>query len=221
MQFWCWAPTRCAALQAFELASQTTRVGLTGGIGSGKSTVATMLGELGAAVIDADAISRQLTAARGLAIPAITQQLGAQFIAQDGGLDRAAVRSLVFRDPEAKHLLERIIHPLVAQEVSRQIAYAQQARSACAVLDIPLLVESAHWRTRVDRVLVVDCLETTQIARVVQRSGLAQAEIERILRAQASREQRLKAADLVLHNDGLTLQELAREVRQIGAQFGL
>jgi len=131
------------------LASRTTRLGLTGGIGSGKSTVASMLGELGAAVIDADAISRHLTAPGGLAIPAVAQQFGPQYIAEDGGLDRVAVRSLVFGDPEAKHALERIIHPLVAHEVERQIACAQQTGSTCAVLDIPLLVESTHWRTRV------------------------------------------------------------------------
>jgi dephospho-CoA kinase len=180
-----------------------------------------MLGQLGAAVVDADAISRQLTAPSGAAIPEIAQQLGPHCIASDGGLDRAGVRDLVFRNPDAKLQLERIIHPLVAQEVKQQVASAQRSAVPCIVLDIPLLVESANWRARVDRVLVVDCIEATQIARVMQRSGLALAEIERILRIQASRHQRLKAADLVLYNEGLTMDELGREVRQIGAKFGL
>lgn len=208
-------------LPVFEVVSRSTRLGLTGGIGSGKSTVAKMLGQLGAAVADADAISRQLTAPGGLAIPAIAEQLGPHTVGPDGGLDRAGVRDLVFRNPDAKLRLERIIHPLVAQELARQVALAQRAGVTCTVLDIPLLVESAHWRTQVDKVLVVDCLEATQIARVMQRSALEKSEIERILRAQASREQRLRAADIVLYNEGLSLEELALQVRQIGGQFGL
>jgi len=203
------------------MAMSATRLGLTGGIGSGKSTVASLLGKLGAAVIDADAISRATTASGGATLAAIASTLGAECIAADGTLNRAHVRDLVFSNPRAKAQLEGIIHPLVAGEIGRQVDAAERAGAVCIVLDIPLLVESTHWRTNLARVLVVDCTEATQIARVAARSQLKMPEIQSIMNAQASRERRLAAADLVLYNDGFTLDALALEVRQIARQFGL
>ncbi len=197
------------------------RLGLTGGIGSGKSTVAALLAQQGACVIDADAISRAATAPAGLAIAAISTRFGPEFITTEGALDRERMRRLVFTDPQAKAQLESIVHPLVGQEIARQTQAAQAAGHACTVFDIPLLVESTHWRQNFDRVFVVDCSRETQIARVAARNGLDTAEIEKILAAQSSRAQRLRAADLVLFNDGITLDELGVLARQIGAQFGL
>ena len=197
------------------------RLGLTGGIGSGKSTVAQLLAGLGAGVIDADAISRATTAAGGAAIPLIQEQFGAAFLGADGALDRERMRRHVFADPQAKVLLEAIIHPLVGQQIAAQAKAHTDAGKTCLVFDIPLLVESGHWRKKLQRVLVVDCSPTTQVSRVIARSGLAADEVQKIIAAQASRARRLSAADLVLFNDGLSLQELAAQVKRIGRQFGL
>jgi dephospho-CoA kinase len=197
------------------------KLGLTGGIGSGKSTVAASLQACGAAVVDADAISRQTTAAGGLAMPAIAQQFGAKFVGADGALDRAAMRELVFAQPEARLQLEAIVHPLVSAETARQTQAALDAGKQLVVFDVPLLVESAHWRSRVDRVLVVDCLETTQTARVVARSGLTPQAVQAIINQQASRQRRLNAADLVIYNDGLTLDDLRQACCEIARRFGL
>lgn len=198
------------------------QLGLTGGIGSGKSTVAGMLAELGAAVIDADAISRSLTAAGGRALPAIREQFGADMIGPDGAMDRQAMRERVFRDPQARQQLETIIHPLVGQITREQSEAALQAGARCLVHDVPLLIESGlRWRARVDRVLVIDCDHQTQRERVASRSGLSAQEIDRIISQQASRAQRLACADLVLFNQGLSLAHLREQVGQIGAAFGL
>jgi dephospho-CoA kinase len=197
------------------------RIGLTGGIGSGKSTVLHQLVVLGATGIDADAISRATTAAGGAAIPLIAQRFGAQFIAPDGALDRVRMRERVYADPGARAQLEEIVHPLVGQEAERQVTLAQAAGARCVVFDIPLLVESGRWRPRLDRVLVVDCSEATQIARAAARSGLKADEVRAIIVAQAPRAQRLAAADLVICNEGLTLQELGGEVAQAAHTFGL
>jgi dephospho-CoA kinase len=197
------------------------RLGLTGGIGSGKSTVAQLLADLGAGVVDADAISRATTAAGGAAIPLIQKLFGTSFVGSDGALDRERMRQQVFSDPKAKALLEGIIHPLVGQQIAAQTQALVDAGKTCLVLDIPLLVESGHWHKRVDRVLVVDCCPATQISRVVARSGLAAADVETIIAAQAGRQRRLAAADTVLFNDGISLPELAAQVGQIGQQFGL
>jgi dephospho-CoA kinase len=197
------------------------RLGLTGGIGSGKSTVASLLAARGARVIDADAISRELTAAGGQAIPSIREAFGADFISPDGSLDRARMRSLAFGDPSARRRLEQILHPLIGLESRRQATLAAQAGKRCVVLDIPLLVESSHWRPRLDQVLVLDCSTRTQIDRVMQRSGLTQAEVEAILAQQASRRQRLQAADHVIFNEGLTLAELGEVVRLLASRLGL
>lgn len=197
------------------------RLGLTGGIGSGKSTVAAMLTKLGATVLDADAISRSVTAPQGPAIPAIAKTFGDNFITPTGALDRQRMRAQVFADPSARERLERIIHPLVAEETDRQAQAAAQAGAPCLVFDVPLLVESGRWRKKVDAVLVVDCLEATQIARVMARSLLNQAEVTAIMAQQSSRQQRLKAADVVIFNDGLSLVELAAQLAALGPRFGL
>lgn len=191
------------------------KIGLTGGIGSGKSTVAGMLRERGAALIDADAISRASTAPGGAAMAAIAAQFGPEFITPEGALNRERMRERVFQDPQARQQLEAIIHPLVAQETARQTQAAIDAGHRCLVFDVPLLAESAHWRGRVDRVLVVDCSAQTQISRVMARSGLKAEEVERIIAAQTSREKRLAIADWVILNDGLSLDELRGRVHAL------
>jgi dephospho-CoA kinase len=197
------------------------RVGLTGGIGSGKSTVLQMLAERGAAVIDADAISRATTAAGGAAIAAISQHFGAAFITPEGALDRARMREHAYADPLARKQLEDIIHPLVGQESARQVQAALDARVRCIVFDIPLLVESGRWRAQVDRVLVVDCSPETQLERVVARSGLETEAVRAIMAAQAPRALRLAAADIVICNEGLSLEQLRDIVVQAASSFGL
>lgn len=191
------------------------KIGLTGGIGSGKSTVAGMLRERGAALIDADAISRASTAPGGAAMAAIAAQFGPEFITPEGALNRERMRERVFQDPQARQQLEAIIHPLVAQETARQTQAAIDAGHRCLVFDVPLLAESAHWRGRVDRVLVVDCSAQTQISRVMARSGLKAEDVERIIAAQTSREKRLAIADWVILNDGLSLDELRGRVHAL------
>ncbi|MEJ6024130.1 dephospho-CoA kinase [Ramlibacter sp. PS4R-6] len=199
----------------------TLRVGLTGGIGSGKSTVLAMLAQLGATAIDADAISRGTTAAGGAAIAEIARVFGAGFITPEGALHRERMREHTFTDPQARKQLEAIIHPLVGAESARQVEAALAAGAKCIVFDIPLLVESGRWRQQVDRVLVVDCSVETQVARVMQRSGLKADEVRAIIAAQATREQRLAAADVVVCNEHLSLEELANEVKQAALGFGL
>lgn len=198
------------------------RIGLTGGIGSGKSTVANMLANWGAAVIDADAISRNLTAAGGGAIPEIRRLFGDAMIGPDGAMDRQAMRSKVFTDPQTRQQLEAIIHPLVAQITREQVQSAIDQGKRCLVHDVPLLVESGErWRAQVDRVLVVDCETATQRERVVARNGLAPQEVDRIIAQQASRAQRLACADLVIFNQGLGLEGLRLQVREVALHFGL
>jgi len=192
---------------------------LTGGIGSGKSTVAGMLVACGAALVDADAISRSVTAPGGAAIGLIASQFGDSFITPAGALDRDAMRQLVFSDPSARKRLEAIVHPLVGEETARQTA---QAGSTCIVFDVPLLVESGRWRERVDQVLVVDCSEETQIRRVMARNGWPRDAVEKVMAGQASRSQRLAAADVCIHNgDSVSLAALELQVRQLALRFGL
>ncbi|HEY0954353.1 MAG TPA: dephospho-CoA kinase [Roseateles sp.] len=193
------------------------RVGLTGGIGSGKSTVAGFLREAGAAIVDTDAISRALTLPGGAAMPAIAQQFGADFVAADGALDRDRMRALAFSDHGAKRRLEAILHPLITAQA---LAQADAATAALVVFDVPLLVESGRWRTRVARVLVVDCSVETQIARVLQRPGWTRERVEGALAAQTRRETRRAAADAVIFNDGLSLEALRREVGSLAARWG-
>lgn len=197
------------------------RIGLTGGIGSGKSTVLAMLVELGAVPIDADAISRASTAAGGTAIPEVRRRFGPEFVDASGALDRARMRDHIYAHPGARKELEAIIHPLVGQEIERQVAAAESAGARCIVFDIPLLVESGRWRAQLDRVLVVDCEPETQVRRVVARSALKPEEVRAIIAAQAPRALRLAAADLVICNEGLTLEALRSEVEQAARAFGL
>jgi dephospho-CoA kinase len=180
-----------------------------------------MLQELGAAAIDADAISRATTAPGGAAIPAIAQRFGAGFITPEGALDRVKMRERAYAHPAARRELEQIIHPLVGAEIARQVEAALAAGARCIVFDIPLLVESGRWRAEVERVLVVDCEPETQVARVVARSALAPDEVRAIIAAQAPRALRLAAADLVVCNEGLTLEALRNEVEQAARSFGL
>ena len=196
-------------------------LGLTGGIGSGKSTVAQMLATHGAAVIDADTISRSTTAVGGAAIPQILAQFGDAFVTAEGALNREQMRLHVFSNPQAKAQLEAIVHPLVGREIADQAHAHGSAGKACIVFDIPLLVESGHWRKRLHRILVVDCSEATQVNRVTVRSGLAADQVQHIMAAQASRNRRLAAADTVLYNDGIGLPALAGLVQQMAPQFGL
>ncbi len=199
----------------------TLRLGLTGGIGSGKSTVAGFLRQRGAAIIDADAISRSMTAAGGLAIGAIGREFGTAFITTNGALDRNAMRQLAYTDSDARRRLEDIIHPLVGQEAWRQAADAVERDKSCVVFDIPLLVESGYWRRKVDRVIVVDCTSEAQVERVMSRSELTREAVEKIIASQTRRENRLKAADWVIYNVGLSLEQLATEAGQIPLRFGL
>jgi len=199
----------------------TIRVGLTGGIGSGKSTVLRMLADLGAATIDADAISRSATAAGGTAIPAITRVFGAGFVTAEGALDRERMRGHAYADPDARKRLEEIIHPLVGQESARQVQAALDAGARCIVFDIPLLVESGRWRSQVDRVLVIDCSTETQVRRTVARSAIKTEAVLAIIAAQAPRALRLAAADAVICNEGLSLEALRDNVVQVARRFGL
>ena len=203
---------------------KTTLLGLTGGIGSGKSTVAQMLQELGATVIDADAISRQISAADGLAIPALQAAFGPAVIAADGSLDRPAMRQLMVQNSLVKSQLEAIIHPLVGREIAAQQHRAVQLGSKLVVLDIPLLVESPPWRPQLDLILVVDCAPETQVQRVLDRpssQGWTAEQVSQVMNAQAGRAQRLAAADMVICNEGIDLTALRLLVVQIALQFGL
>lgn len=174
-------------------------VGLTGGIGSGKSTVADLFSDLGAAIVDTDVISHELTAAHGAAMPEISAEFGPEVVLADGALNRAAMRQLVFSDASAKGRLEAILHPLIRSVSLTRCAAATTA--PYVLLAVPLLVESGAYRKQVQRILVVDCDEETQISRVVARSGLAIDEARAIMATQASRAQRLAAADDVIINN--------------------
>ena len=185
------------------------RIGLTGGIGSGKSTIAALLVQHGAVLIDTDAIARALTGPGGAAMPALRARFGDAIADAQGALDRERMRALAFADPAAKRALEAVLHPAIGVEAELQ---AMQAAGAPLVFDVPLLVESGHWRTKVDRVLLVDCSESTQIERVMQRSGWSREAVQRVIASQASRSARRAAADAVIDNDALTLSELAAQV---------
>ena len=190
------------------------RIGLTGGIGSGKSTVAALLAGCGALVVDTDAISRALTAPGGAALPALARAFGPDIVAADGALDRARMRELAFGDPAARLRLEKILHPMIALESARQAA---AGGALPLVFDVPLLTESKHWRARVDRVLVVDCPEATQVERVRRRSGWSEEAVRSVIALQASRAARRAIADAVIFNDKLTPDALAAEVQALWA----
>ena len=191
------------------------RVGLTGGIGSGKSTVAGLFEQRGAAVVDADELAHELTVAGGAAIDEIRAAFGPAAIRSDGAMDRDWMRRLAFTESDARQRLEQILHPRIRALLDARLA-AAPAQVAIAV--IPLLVESGDARGRFDRVLVVDCPEETQIARVIARSGLARDDVLGIMRRQASRQQRLAAADDVIFNDGAPA-ELDAHVARLDAAY--
>jgi dephospho-CoA kinase len=196
------------------------KVGLTGGIGSGKSAVAQVFEKLGAAIIDTDQIAHQITAPNGLAIDTIEKEFGAAFIAKDGSLDRAKMRELVFNDPQARLALERITHPLITEQTETLAIAASQQNPPYIVFVVPLLLESGKWLNqnppKIDCVVVVDCPEELQISRVQSRSGLDRASIEKIIRTQAKRADRLAVADYVIENnlDLADLQEKTAAVHQ-------
>jgi len=193
------------------------KIGLTGGIGSGKSHVADLLGRWGAAVIDTDLIAHALTAPGGQAIAPIQEQFGVDFITAEGALDRTKMRDQVFTDSTARARLEAILHPLIAQDVRVE---AEKAQGTYHVFVVPLLVESGRWLSRVDRVCVVDCDQETQVARVQKRSGLTLARIESILAAQASRDQRLSVAhDVIQNGTSVSLEQLERQVLGLHQQW--
>ncbi|MDB5793925.1 MAG: dephospho-CoA kinase [Noviherbaspirillum sp.] len=190
-------------------------VGLTGGIGSGKTTIAHMLEARGAAIVDTDQIAHQLTKPGGVAIPAIHAQFGEAFLTADGAMDRAKMREYVFAEPAAKTRLEAILHPLIQIETERA---ATEARGVYLVFVVPLLVESGTWKKRVSRVLVVDCKEEIQIARVMQRSGLSEAQVRAIMAAQVPRMVRVAAGDDIINNDG-DPSELGPQVERLHALY--
>lgn len=191
-------------------------VGLTGGIGSGKTTVAKLFAELGAAVVDTDMIAHELTSARGAAIPAITGAFGNAVLRKDGSLDRTAMRRLCFSDPAARKRLEAILHPLIRAESVVRCRCAGPA--PYTLLVVPLLIESGAYREHVGRILVVDCDEAQQIARVMARSALTGEEVREIMAAQASRAERLAVADDVLSNTG-ALAELQAGVLALHQRY--
>ena len=192
-------------------------VGLTGGIGSGKSAVADLFAAQGAPVVDTDAIAHSLTGSGGAAMSAIRAEFGDRVTSADGALDRAAMRGIVFTDPSARKRLEAILHPMIRAESERQVATGA-ARAPYVILMVPLLVESGDYRKRVDRIAVVDCAEATQIARVMSRNNLPRDEVERILAAQATRAERLAAADDVIDNDG-ALADLPPRIERLHRQY--
>jgi dephospho-CoA kinase len=191
------------------------RIGLTGGIGSGKSTLAHLLVARGVALIDADAVSRQLTAAGGAAMPDIKREFGPAFIAADGSLARDRMRELVFAQPEERLRLQALLHPRILSALLEQESLLINQGKPLVLLDIPLLVESAHWRQKLDRVLVVDCSTDTQIRRVMQRSGMTAEQVQGIMATQANRAQRLSAADWVIDNGSDDIGKLMRQAQAI------
>jgi len=190
-------------------------VGLTGGIGCGKSTVAELFAELGASIVDTDVIAHSLTAPHGAAMPAILAEFGPGFATPDGALDRARMRTLVFADATARARLEAILHPRIRDATA---AAAAIATGAYVIFAVPLLIESGTWRARVSRVLAIDCSEETQVRRVMARSGLTADAVRAIMAAQVTRAQRLAAADDVIDNDG-DLAALRPQVQRLHQHY--
>ncbi|MBN3849090.1 dephospho-CoA kinase [Paraburkholderia sp. Ac-20342] len=184
-------------------------VGLTGGIGSGKSTVANLFAARGVPLVDTDVIAHRITAPHGVAMPLIAAEFGTEFVAPDGSLDRARMRSLVFSDEAARKRLESITHPLIRAETERE---QREAQGPYVIVVVPLLVESGTWKNRANRVLTVDCSVETQIARVMKRNGFSREQILAIIARQATREARLAAADDVIDNDNAPLEALEAQV---------
>ncbi|MBK7025484.1 MAG: dephospho-CoA kinase [Polaromonas sp.] len=199
------------------------RVGITGGIGSGKSTVATQLKSLGAGVIDADAISRHLTSSHGEAMNAIVEKFGDEYQLADGSLDRSRMRELVFNQKDRRKELEQILHPLIQNEMKNQFETMKKNGIKLVVFDLPLLAESSKWRKNLDKIIVVDCSVETQVSRVLTRdvqnnnrtTPMTRDLVINIIASQASRIDRLKLADVIILNDEITRQQLNDEIGQI------
>jgi len=190
-------------------------IGLTGGIGSGKSTAAKLFEELGAAVVDTDEIAHELTASGGGAMAALREAFGPGFLTPDGALDRAKMRQLVFGDRDAKQRLEAVLHPMIRAETAARIAGSDRPYSIAVV---PLLLETGAYRTLTNRVLVVDCAEEEQVRRASQRSGIAEDAVRAIMAAQLPRAERLKCADDVLANTG-GVASLREQVARLHAKY--
>ncbi|TDN67661.1 dephospho-CoA kinase [Paraburkholderia sp. BL10I2N1] len=191
-------------------------VGLTGGIGSGKSTVADLFAARGVPIIDTDLIAHRITASGGAAMHKITSEFGTPFVAPDGSLDRAKMRALIFSDDTARERLEAITHPLIRGETERE---RNEARGPYLMVVVPLLVESGNWKTRVNRVLVVDCAVETQIARVMRRNAFTREQVLAIISRQATRDERIAAADDVIVNEGASVESLAEEVDELHRRY--
>lgn len=200
-------------------AIQIKRIGLTGGIGSGKSTLAKLFARKGIRLIDADAISRELTAAGGAAMPAIADVFGPSFVAADGSMDRIRMRQFVFSNEQARLQLQSLLHPLIAQGMQEKLLSLSDENISLVLIDIPLLIESSYWRGKMHKILVVDCSVDTQVRRVMKRSQMSEEEVLRIISHQASRAQRVAAADWVVHNDTDDLAVLEQQVNAIQLHF--
>lgn len=192
-------------------------VGLTGGIGSGKSLAASFFSALGIPVVDADAVSRSITASGGEACPAVSKEFGSEFISEDGSMNRAKMRELVFSDPSAKLRLEALLHPIIEAKTRKRFE-ALSKDHPVIIYDCPLLIEKKEWREGVDRILVIDVDPQEQIKRVVSRSGLSPSQIEAVMRNQASRQERLAAADDVVYNGGC-VEDLEAAVKKICKKY--
>ena len=190
-------------------------VGLTGGIGCGKTTVANQFAELGASLVDTDEIAHALTASGGAAMAAIIDQFGPDFATAEGALDRSRMRELVFSDATTKARLEAILHPRIRDEA---LAAAAIATGTYVIFVVPLLIESGTWRARVDRILAIDCPEQVQVARVMARNGLTEEQVRAIMAHQVTRAQRLAAADDVIDNNG-DLASLRPQIALLHAQY--
>ena len=186
--------------------------GLTGGIGSGKSTVAHLFAELGARIVDTDLISHQLTQANGAAIPVIRQIFGAEFVDAQGALDRTRMRELVFANTAAKQHLEAILHPLILSQTREQVTVPTDAPYTLII--VPLLFESGHYRDWLNRVIVVDCPEQLQIERTIRRNGLSEPAVRAIIAQQIDRTRRLQLADDVIGNEG-DMDTLREQVKKL------
>lgn len=207
------------------MAGAVATIGLTGGIGSGKSTVARMLADRGAGIVDTDALARALTAPGGAALPAIAEAFGANSIGSDGALDRAHMRAVVFAGPDAalaRRRLEAILHPLILDRALADARNLTRERPGWPVVfDVPLLVESGHWADRVDKVLVVECPPDEQVRRVIARSGWTEADVRRVIAQQASNAERRAVADAVIVNHAITLEALRAEVDRVWQGWAL
>lgn len=201
---------------------RAAKIGLTGGIGSGKSTVGQFLYDAGAALIDADQIARDVTGPGGAAIAAIQAAFGVDFIDTRGALDREKMRALAFTHPDARSSLESIVHPLVGLQSEKQAMEATNNGCPLIVFDVPLLVETGRWARGLDAVIVVDCDADTQVQRVMQRNNLAADVVQKIIGSQAARSTRRAAGDILIANGrARSLAQLAADVSQVAALFGL